>query len=132
MKEVIEHMQSEFENILLDTQKEYRRSNRMKDKIIVVLIVLMFLEAIIGYCGFVWYESQFDYVTTEQTTQDIDLSTEGDNASAEYNDVQGNQYNDNATHNVIRRRKENIVVALQGTENNGIYRRRVRNVRSNS
>ena len=28
--------------------------------------------------------------------------------------------------------KENIVVALQGTENNGIYRRRVRNVRSNS
>ena len=80
-------MQSEFENILLDTQKEYRRSNRMKDKIIVVLIVLMFLEAIIGYCGFVWYESQFDYVTTEQTTQDIDLSTEGDNASAEYNDV---------------------------------------------
>lgn len=82
-------MQSEFENILLDTQKEYRRSNRMKDKIIVVLIVLMFLEAIIGYCGFVWYESQFDYVTTEQTTQDIDLSTEGDNASAEYNDVQG-------------------------------------------
>ena len=88
MKEVIEHMQSEFENILLDTQKEYRRSNRMKDKIIAVLIVLMFLEAIIGYCGFVWYESQFDYVTTEQTTQDIDLSTEGDNASAEYNDVQ--------------------------------------------
>lgn len=92
-------MQSEFENILLDTQKEYRRSNRMKDKIIVVLIVLMFLEAIIGYCGFVWYESQFDYVTTEQTTQDIDLSTEGNNASAECNDVQGNQYNDNATHN---------------------------------
>ena len=41
-------MQSEFENLLLDTQKEYRHSNRMKDKIIVVLIVLMFLEAIIG------------------------------------------------------------------------------------
>lgn len=92
-------MQNEFENLLLDTQKEYRRSNRMKDKIIVVLIVLMFLEAAIGYCGFVWYESQFDYVTTEQTTQDVDLSTEGENANAEYNDVQGNQYNDSATHN---------------------------------
>lgn len=60
-------MQGEFENLLLDTQKEYSRSNRMKDKIIIVLIVLMFLEAVIGYCGFVWYESQFDYVTTEQT-----------------------------------------------------------------
>lgn len=92
-------MQSEFENILLDTQKEYSRSNRMKDKIIVVLIVLMFLEAVIGYGSFIWYESQFDYVTTEQTTSDIDLSTEGDNANVEYNEVQGNQYNDNATHN---------------------------------
>lgn len=62
-------MQSEFENLLLDTQKEYSRSNRMKDKIIIVLIVFMFFEAVIGYCGFVWYESQFDYVTTEQTTK---------------------------------------------------------------
>ena len=92
-------MSNEFEHVLLDTQKEYRRSNRMKDKIIVVLIVLMFLEAIVGYCGFIWYESQFDYVTTEQTTHDVDLSTEGENANAEYNDVQGNQYNDSATHN---------------------------------
>ena len=94
-------MQEEIENILLDTQKEYSRSNRMKDKIIVVLIVLMFLEAAIGYCGFVWYESQFDYVTTEQTTEtkSVDVGTDGDNANAEYNDVNGNQYNDNATHN---------------------------------
>ena len=92
-------MNEELEQVLLDTQKEYSRSNRMKDKIIVALIVLMFLEAIVGYCGFIWYESQFDYVTTEQTTQDVDLSTEGENANAEYNDVQGNQYNDSATHN---------------------------------
>ena len=90
---------NEFECILLDVQKEYRKSNKFKDKIIIVLIVLMFLEAVIGYGGFIWYESQFDYVTTEQTTQDVDLSTEGENANAEYNDVQGNQYNDNATHN---------------------------------
>ena len=89
----------EVERVLIDTQKEYSKSNRTKDKIIMLLIILMFLEAVIGYSGFVWYESQFDYVTTEQTTQDVDLSTEGDNASAEYNDVQGNQYNDRATHN---------------------------------
>ena len=41
------------------------------------------------------YESQYEYVTTEN----VDLSTEGDNASAEYNDVEGNQYNDSSTHN---------------------------------
>ena len=89
----------EVERVLIDTQKEYSKSNRTKDKIIMLLIILMFLEAVIGYSGFVWYESQFDYVTTEQTTQDVDLSTEGDNANTEYNDVQGNQYNDSATHN---------------------------------
>jgi hypothetical protein len=48
----------------------------------------MFLEAAIGYCGFVWYESQFDYVTTEQTTEtkSVDVGTNGDNANAEYTD----------------------------------------------
>lgn len=92
---------NEFDKVLIDSQKEMRKSNKRKDKIIVLLIVLMFLEAIVGYSGFVWYESQFDYVTTEQETQDVDLSTSGDNANAEYNDndVQGNQYNDSATHN---------------------------------
>lgn len=94
-------MQGEYENLLLDTQKEYSRSNRMKDRIIIVLIVFMFLEAVIGYCGFAWYESQYDYVTTEQTTEtkSVDVGTDEDNANAEYNDVNGNQYNDNATHN---------------------------------
>ena len=92
-------MPNEFERVLLDVQKEYSKSNKFKDKIIIVLIVLMFFEAVIGYSGFLWYESQFDYVTTEQTTSDVDLSTEGENANAEYNEVQGNQYNDSATHN---------------------------------
>jgi flagellar basal body-associated protein FliL len=93
--------ENELQELLIDTQKEYTRSNKVKDKIIVLLIVLMFLEAVVGYCGFVWYESQYDYVTTEQTTEtkSVDVGTDGDNANAEYNDVDGNQYNDNATHN---------------------------------
>ena len=90
---------NEFEKVLIDSQKEVGKSNKRKDKIIVLLIVLMFLEAIVGYSGFIWYESQFDYVTTEQETQDVDLSTEGDNANAEYNDVQGNQYIEQHTMN---------------------------------
>lgn len=91
----------EYEKVLIDTQKEYSHSNRVKDKIIILLIVLMFLEAVIGYCGFVWYESQFDYVTTEETetTKDVSIGTNGDNANAEYNDINGNQYNDSAVHN---------------------------------
>lgn len=95
--------EKELQELLIDTQKEYTRSNKFKDKIIIILIVLMFLEAVIGYVGFVWYESQYDYVTTEQTTEtkSVDIGTDGDNANAEYNDnnVKGNQYNGNATHN---------------------------------
>ena len=51
-------MENETEKILIDVQKEYANSNRKKDKIIVLLIVLMFLEAIVCYAGFVYYESK--------------------------------------------------------------------------
>lgn len=83
--------------VLLDVQKEYAKSNKIKDKIIMLLIVLMFAEAVVGYSGFVYYESQFETTTTEK----IEFGTEGENANAEYNDndVSGNQYNGNAVHN---------------------------------
>lgn len=91
----------DVEKLLFDTQRIYSESNKIKDKIIIMLIVLMFLEAVAGFTGFVWYESQFETVqTTEETeTKDVDLSTSGDSADATYNDVSGNQYNDNAVHN---------------------------------
>lgn len=87
----------EFSEVLIDVQKEYRRSNKLKDIIIIILIVLMFLQSAFNFGCFVWYESQFDYVTTNG--KDVDIETSGDNANAEYNDVNGNQYNDNAVHN---------------------------------
>lgn len=87
----------EFSEVLLDVQKEYKRSNKLKDIIIIILIVLMFLQSAFNFGCFVWYESQFDYVTTNG--KDVDVETSGDNANAEYNDVNGNQYNDNAVHN---------------------------------
>lgn len=40
--------ENELQELLIDTQKEYTRSNKFKDKMIVLLIVLMFLEAAIG------------------------------------------------------------------------------------
>lgn len=64
-KRGVKKMPNEFESLLLDVQKEYRKSNKLKDKIIILLIVLMFLQAVVGYSGFVWYESQFDYVEIE-------------------------------------------------------------------
>lgn len=90
-------MNDELTNIMIETQKQYKKSNKLKDKIIILLTVLMFAEAVIFYGGFVWYESQFDYVSTD--SQEVNVETSGENANAEYNDndVQGNQYN--AVHN---------------------------------
>ena len=52
----------EFSEVLIDVQKEYKRSNKLKDIIIIILIVLMFLQSAFSFGCFVWYESQFDYV----------------------------------------------------------------------
>lgn len=87
----------EFSEVLLDVQKEYKRSNKLKDIIIIILIVLMFLQSAFSFGCFVWYESQFDYVITDG--KNVDVETSEDNANAEYNDVNENQYNDNAVHN---------------------------------
>lgn len=35
----------EFSEVLIDVQKEYKRSNKLKDIIIIILIVLMFLQS---------------------------------------------------------------------------------------
>lgn len=98
----------EFEEILIDVQKEYKRSNKLKDIIIIILIVLMFLQSAFSFGCFVWYESQFDYVTTDANGKDVDIDTSGDNANAEYNDVSGNQYNDNAVPTDDSKRLEQI------------------------
>lgn len=97
---------NETVQVLVDIQKEYLKLNKMKDRIIILLIVLMFAEAVIGYSGFVWFESQFDYVAEETTTttetisnednDTIDVHSEGENAEATY--IEGDQYNDNSKH----------------------------------
>ena len=90
-----------IKKLMSDVQSEYLKSNKTKDKIIVLLIVLMFLEAAVFFGGFVWYESQFEYVETTEDAESVSLDTNGDNASIDYdyNNIDGNQYNDNVTHN---------------------------------
>ena len=84
-----------IKKLMSDVQSEYLKSNKTKDRIIILLIVLMFLEAAVFFGGFVWYESQYETAETET----YELNTEGENASIDYDNVSGNQYNDNATHN---------------------------------
>lgn len=88
-------MDKELEKVLIDVPKELSRSSRNKDKIIVMLIIAMLIEGLV--C--MKFLNDDEHVTTEQTTEEVTLTTEGDSANAEYNNVEGNQYNDSAVHN---------------------------------
>lgn len=73
---------------LLQHQKE-------SNKRLFIALVISLLINLFTVGGFLWYESQWEYTTTETitTTQEV----EGDNA--EINNVEGNQYKDNSVHN---------------------------------
>lgn len=92
-------MDNDMKDILLDSLKHQRKETKFWKRLCIVLICFLLFLSCFYYAGFVWYESQFEYVDMETDTSDVNVSTEGDNATAEYNDVEGNQYNDNATHN---------------------------------
>ena len=65
------------------------------NKRLFIALVLSLLINVATVAGFLWYESQWEYTTTETIT--TEQQVEGDNT--EINNVQGNQYKDNATHN---------------------------------
>lgn len=86
-------------DVFVNMQKQKNKELKRKDIIIAILVVFLFVEPIVFYAGHLWYESQYEYTETTTEEQKVEVSTSGDNANAEYNDVDGNQYNDNATHN---------------------------------
>lgn len=81
-----------MEDVLIDMQKSTTQSNKVKDRIIILLIILMFIEAVVSFSLFVWYESQFETVITNDTA----VSADGDSSIAQY--VGGDNYDDGATH----------------------------------
>lgn len=91
---VTEEKDMNLVGVLLETQREYAHSNKMKDKIIILLIVCMLIETL----AFVWYESQFEITTGTTETKTIEMDASGDSANTEYNDVSGNMYTDSAVH----------------------------------
>lgn len=64
-------------------------------KMLFVALVISLCVNLIIVFSFLWYESQFEYAVTE--SQEVSQTVEGD--SAEINNVEGNQYKDNAVHN---------------------------------
>lgn len=86
--------------LLLQMNKNQRESNKNLIRSLIIVVVCYTVIVVTMIIGFFVYESQFEYMDT-LTTETIDKTYEqevsGDNSSI--NNVEGDQYNDNATHN---------------------------------
>lgn len=87
--------------LLLQMNKNQREANKNIMKVAIIGFISFALVLISMVIGFFVYESQFEYVdvitTTETTEKTYDQEVSGENSNI--NNVEGNQYNDNATHN---------------------------------
>lgn len=84
-----------WSSLMMELVTNQKRNYKILERlfVIVVLCLTIIVCTLIG-C-FTWYESQFEWeeITTKEITQEVS----GDSSSI--NNVEGNQYNDNATHN---------------------------------
>lgn len=83
--------------LLFEMVKNQKEVNKSNIRVFIVIIVCYTLLLISMVVGFFVYESQFEttYTTEAITTTTQEVSGE----DSEINNVQGNMYKDNATHN---------------------------------
>lgn len=95
-KDQVEQTQA-MNELLLEMVKSQKEASRKNLKVFIVTIVCYTLLLVSMVVGFFVYESQFE---TTYTTETITTTTqEVSGEDSEINNVQGNMYKDNATHN---------------------------------
>ena len=82
--------------LLLDMVKNQKDSNKNMLKVFITTIICLTIILLSFVFGFFYYESQFDYSTTE-TTKTITQEVSG--SDSEINNIEGDMYKDNAIHN---------------------------------
>ena len=95
-KDQVEQAQA-MNELLLEMVKGQREVNKKNLKVFIATIVCYTLLLISMVVGFFVYESQFETAYTTETVTTTTQEVSGENS--EINNVQGNMYNDNATHN---------------------------------
>lgn len=72
-------------------------------KYVFIALIISLLANLFIVGGFLYYNSLYDYTTTTTTTETVttttDIQQEVSGENSNINNVQGDQYNDNATHN---------------------------------
>lgn len=90
--------QSQAVNALLfEMVRNQRGNNKYVLRVFVITIICYTALLIAMVIGFFVYESQFE--VTEQVVTEMTTTQEVSGENSEINNVQGNMYKDNATHN---------------------------------
>lgn len=79
--------------LLFEMVKNLKQTNKNITKAFITTVICLTVMIAIGIAGFFWYESQFEL----QDEYSVEQEASGD--EAEINNVLGNMYKDNATHN---------------------------------
>lgn len=98
-KEELEQSQA-MNKLLLEMVKTQKNNTKSLIKVFITTIVCYTMLLIAMTIGFFWYESQFEVTEEIATTETITQEVSGENS--EINNVEGNLYKDNATHNEER------------------------------
>lgn len=83
--------------LLLQMVKNQKENNKNMVRVFVITLCCMTILLVSMVVGFFVYESQFE--TELETTTETTITQEVSGEDSTINNVEGNQYNDNATHN---------------------------------
>lgn len=83
--------------LLLEMVRNQRGNNKCVLRVFVIAITCYAVLLVAMVIGFFVYESQFE--VTEQIVTEMTTTQEVSGENSEINNVQGNMYKDNATHN---------------------------------
>ena len=95
-KDQVEQTQA-MNELLLEMVKNQKETSGKNLKVFIVTIVCYTLLLISMVVGFFVYESQFETTYTTETVTTTTQEVSGEDS--EINNIQGNMYKDNATHN---------------------------------
>lgn len=83
--------------LLLQMVKNQKENNKNMIRVFIITMCCMTILLVSMVVGFFVYESQFE--TELETTTETTIKQEVSGEDSTINNVEGNQYNDNATHN---------------------------------
>lgn len=83
--------------LLLQMVKNQKENNKNMIRVFIITMCCMTILLVSMIVGFFVYESQFE--TELETTTETTITQEVSGEDSTINNVDGNQYNDNATHN---------------------------------